>query len=69
MGDIICRKCGEPWDAYGVFHGDMTPEERRRFLRGEGCPICDFGRKIKKTKKEQEELTEEFLLSLLENLE
>jgi hypothetical protein len=25
--------------------GDMTPEEARRFLKGEGCPCCDFGKK------------------------
>ena len=43
--DIKCAKCHEPWDAYGVRHGDMTPEESRRFLKGEGCPGCNFGTK------------------------
>jgi len=44
--DIICRKCGEPWDSYGVHHRmDMDEEEAQRFLRGEGCPCCDFGAK------------------------
>lgn len=38
--DIICRKCGEPWDAYGARHGDMTPGEYRAFIRGDGCPCC-----------------------------
>lgn len=23
----------------------MTPEEKERFLRGEGCPCCKFGKK------------------------
>lgn len=41
--DVYCRKCGEPWDSYGVRHGDMTPEEAIRLLRGEGCPACNFG--------------------------
>lgn len=41
--DVYCRVCGEPWDYYGVKHGDMTPEEAERFLRGEGCPSCRFG--------------------------
>jgi hypothetical protein len=41
--DIHCAKCGEPWDSYGVHHGDLTPAESRRFLRGEGCPSCNFG--------------------------
>jgi hypothetical protein len=62
MADIICAKCSEPWDAYGVRNGDMddTPEyppmtvgaalaanskgaNSRRFLKGEGCPCCNFG--------------------------
>ena len=42
MSDIYCKKCGEPWDAYGVRNGDMEPLEARRFLRGEGCPSCHF---------------------------
>ena len=40
MGDILCRRCGEPWDAYGVTHGDMTALEARRFRAGKGCPVC-----------------------------
>lgn len=47
MSDIYCRKCGEPWDSYGITHsigdGDMTEAEAKRFRRGEGCPSCDFG--------------------------
>ncbi len=43
MSDIVCSICGEPWDAYGVRHGDMTPAEARQFLTGQGCPSCDFG--------------------------
>ena len=38
--DMLCQRCGEPWDLYGVQHGDMTPEERDRFLAGRGCPSC-----------------------------
>jgi len=42
--DIECAKCGEPWDSYGVHHHiDMTKQEARRFLAGEGCPACKFG--------------------------
>ncbi len=42
--DIECALCGEPWDAYGVRQFlDMTREEARRFLHGEGCPSCQFG--------------------------
>jgi len=46
-GDIHCKICGEPWDAWGVYNGDMTSEEKERFLRGEGCPCCKFGEKEK----------------------
>lgn len=43
--DIECALCGEPWDAWGVHHHeDMTKAEARRFLKGEGCPACKFGR-------------------------
>ena len=46
MSDIYCRKCHEPWDAFGAQDGDMEPDEWRRFLRGEGCPCCDFGAEL-----------------------
>ena len=45
--DIYCKRCGEPWGLYGVEHGDMTDEERRRFWRGEGCPSC-YGKLVEK---------------------
>ena len=45
--DVYCKRCGEPWDLYGVQHGDMTEEERDRFWKGEGCPSC-FGKTIEK---------------------
>jgi len=41
--DILCAKCGEPWDSYGVNNGDMTPAEARKFKSGQGCPCCGFG--------------------------
>ena len=53
MSDIYCAKCGEPWDAYGVYHcDDMDASEKKRFLRGEGCPACGFGRKASKASGE-----------------
>ena len=42
--DIRCAQCREPWDAYGVRHGDMEPGEATQFLKGEGCPCCGFGK-------------------------
>jgi RecJ-like exonuclease len=42
MGDIKCARCGEPWDSYGVRHGDMEPDESEKFLAGKGCPSCGF---------------------------
>lgn len=51
MGDVYCAKCGEPWDraeVYPAAQGDedcaLDPEEAWRFLAGEGCPHCKFGR-------------------------
>ena len=47
MGDLICPKCGEPYESYGITYakgeGDMTLAEANRFLRGDGCPACGFG--------------------------
>ena len=40
MGDVICNICGEPWDFWGMMHGDMTKTEARTMLSGEGCPCC-----------------------------
>lgn len=41
MSDIKCVKCGEPWDSYGVNHGDMLPWESKLFKAGAGCPSCE----------------------------
>jgi hypothetical protein len=47
MSDLICIKCGEPFESYGITYakgeGDLSVEEANRFLRGEGCPACGFG--------------------------
>lgn len=39
--DIKCVVCGEPWDSYGVRHGDMLPWEADLFRKGAGCPCCE----------------------------
>ena len=41
MSDIRCVVCGEPWDAYGITHGDMAPWEAKLFRAGAGCPCCE----------------------------
>jgi hypothetical protein len=41
MSDIRCVVCGEPWEAYGVNHGDMLPWEAKLFKAGAGCPCCE----------------------------
>jgi hypothetical protein len=47
MTDILCRKCGEPWDSYGITYargeGDLTACEAVQFLKGHGCPACHWG--------------------------
>ena len=60
LGDIHCRVCNEPYDAYGVYHGDMAEDERKQFLAGEGCPSC----KGKKPKDDTEDHTDDFLFEL-----
>ena len=39
MSDLLCQRCGEPWDLYYVTH-EMTDEERKDFHAGKGCPCC-----------------------------
>jgi nicotinic acid phosphoribosyltransferase len=64
MGDIRCKKCGEPWDAYGVRmallrdEGDMSQDEARRFMNGDGCPCCKFGKRKRDTVDDMDWLME-----------
>jgi len=45
MSDVLCSKCGEPWDYYGIKTNDtMNSLETEKFLKGMGCPCCDFGK-------------------------
>ena len=41
MGDVLCKVCSEPWDAYGIYHGDMTRWKAKLLLKGAGCPSCE----------------------------
>lgn len=41
MSDVHCAVCGEPWDSYGITHGDMLWWEARLFRQGAGCPCCE----------------------------
>jgi hypothetical protein len=76
MGDIICRVCGEPWDAYGVIMSlrkpegdDLTPQEARDLLAGRGCPCCRGQPPEDLTEDEREEIEEDYWNSLLEELD
>jgi hypothetical protein len=39
--DIPCAVCGELYEAYGIFHGDLNEWEKDLFLAGAGCPCCE----------------------------
>lgn len=39
MGDMICKRCGEPWEAYEVRH-EFTKREKIDFYNGTQCPTC-----------------------------
>ncbi len=41
MGDVICKVCEEPWDAYGLRHGDMAKWQALLLRKGAGCPVCE----------------------------
>ena len=71
MGDIICKVCGEPWDAYAVYEslridgdGDMSMKEAKMLTGGRGCPSCK-GKRPKGADKKK--LEEEFLSSITDS--
>ena len=37
--DILCSRCGEPWEVCSLVDG-MTPLEAKRLKAGGGCPCC-----------------------------
>lgn len=47
MGDLICVRSGDMWDAFGITYargeGDLTLDEVDKFTQGMGCPSCGFG--------------------------
>ena len=59
MTDIICARCGEPWEAYYVYH-EMAEWEKWAFTHGKGCPSCV-------DEEVEEEHGEEFMRTLVEN--
>ena len=59
--DVICAQCGEPWDYYGIHHGDIEPEEIKPFLKGECCPCC-----VNKPERRTGKYLEEHFYSLVE---
>ena len=61
MGDVYCRKCGEPWDFYYVTH-EMIPTEQSDFVKGMCCPRC----REKMNPEEQDR--ERALASIIESL-
>lgn len=40
MSDIYCSVCNEPWDIYGLSHGDVKAWEADAIRSGHGCPCC-----------------------------
>jgi len=66
MGDVKCKQCGEPWDYYGLYHGDVEPSERKMILAGKGCPSC---KSKPERKRKDPNLEAEHYASLLDNAE
>jgi len=43
MSNIICARCGEPWDCTGGLHHshtDLNVIQYEVLLEGRGCPVC-----------------------------
>ena len=60
--DVICAQCGEPWEYYGIHHGDFEQEDIEPFLKGENCPCC----KIHPDKQQAGHYMEKHFHSLLD---
>lgn len=43
MADVLCKRCGEPWELDYVDHDGFTEEERKDFWNGRRCPACTGG--------------------------
>jgi hypothetical protein len=42
MNDVTCGMCGDPWEYYYLTH-ELAEAEKKKVLRGKGCPCCDWG--------------------------
>jgi len=62
MGDVICARCGEPWEYYYVIH-EMGEFSRENLLHGRWCPSC----KGKHNNELNEEHEVEHLRSLMDS--
>jgi len=66
MNDISCKQCGEPYSAYALRHDvsewEGQPDDAyEQFMRGVGCPTCDWGDKagdVSRSRHESEGETE-----------
>ena len=38
--DLYCQNCGEPYELDYVYN-DMTVDEKKKFLSGNGCDCCN----------------------------
>lgn len=56
--DVICHKCGEPWDMIevGEFSRQYDGGNQRDFHAGKGCPSCLWGEKAPKVQPRRAEL-------------
>ena len=60
MRDVVCEQCGEPWEFYYLTH-ELPKDEKEDFLRGGGCPTCDWG--------ESERATGDYRLERIQSIE
>lgn len=73
MGDIHCKKCGEPYGYYSLRHevpewDDQPDDAYEKFMRGEGCPTCGWGEKAGEISMSQSMSEEELEAQHLEGI-
>lgn len=65
--DVICAQCSEPWEYYGIEHGDFEEQDIEPFFKGESCPCCkDRPERRKKDEEGLGQFWEQHFETLLE---
>jgi len=76
MRDVRCKMCGEPYSTYSLHNEipewkDQPENAYDKFMRGDGCPTCNWGEKAGEVStsrtKSQDELDADHIKDIMNN--